>query len=97
MPKPRLSQVQIERHVQRLAEDLAEYRGYRALWLNPRGDLIHCEPEDECEAMGWTLVAVVMHPDRKLLRLRLLPFVATETRESRTAPVIEPLVGLLPA
>jgi len=97
MPKPCLSQVQIERHVNRLADDLAEYHGYRALWLDHHGELVHSEPDDECEAMGWTLVAVVMRPDPDCLRRRLSPFVGSEPRGSRAIVVLDPLVGLQPA
>ncbi len=93
MSQPRVSQAYVERRLHPLAADLAGYNGFRALWFDHGGELVHSEPEDELELLGWTLVAVVMRPDVDCLRRHLTTFVEQPTPRM---PVLKPL-GLLPA
>lgn len=54
--------VSLAAQVPRLVEELAEYHGYRTLWLDRRGSLCHGEPEDEFEGSGLVYVATMLRP-----------------------------------
>lgn len=89
MSKPRVSQAFVERRLHPLADALQQHHGYRALWLDHSSNLVHSEPEDELERLGWTLVAVVMRPDIEELRQRIAPFIAPEP--VGCVPALDPL------
>lgn len=54
----------LETRIEALLGDLAEYHGYRTLWLDPQGELRHAEPDDMLEELGFGYVATLMRPTR---------------------------------
>lgn len=54
----------LETRIEALLGDLAEYHGYRTLWLDPQGELLHAEPDDMLEELGFDYVATLMRPTR---------------------------------
>jgi hypothetical protein len=54
----------LETRIEALLGDLAEYHGYRTLWLDPQGELLHAEPDDMLEELGFEYVATLMRPTR---------------------------------
>ena len=63
--------VNMERELEDLAEGLAQFHGYRSIWLTLNGRLCHAEPDDELEVYGYTLVATLLRPDVDTLREHL--------------------------
>lgn len=72
----------LEKRVDELVGDLAGYHGHRTLWLDPRGDIVHAEPDDMLEELGYDLVATLIQPDRDQLTHALLGRIAVETDRS---------------
>jgi hypothetical protein len=68
----------LEKRVDELVGDLAGYHGHRTLWLDPRGDIVHAEPDDLLEELGYDFVATLLRPDRELLTSALLARIAVE-------------------
>lgn len=54
----------LEARIEALLGDLAEYHGYRTLWLDPRGSIVHAEPDDELDELGFAYVGTLMRPSR---------------------------------
>jgi hypothetical protein len=71
----------LEARVDELVSDLAAYSGHRTLWLDPGGDIVHGEPEDELEAHGFSYIATLFQPNRDELSAALLKRVSVELDE----------------
>jgi hypothetical protein len=67
-----------ERRVEELILELAQFSGYRTIWLDPRGLLCHTEPDEELEAEGYGYLATLMRPDREGLTEALAPRIPLE-------------------
>lgn len=50
-----------------LVHQLRAFHGYRTLWLQPDGMLLHAEPDDELEDLGYRYVATLMRPGPEAL------------------------------
>lgn len=50
-----------------LVHQLRAFHGYRTLWLQADGSLLHAEPEDELEPLGYRYVATLMRPGPEAL------------------------------
>lgn len=50
-----------------LVHQLRAFHGYRTLWRQPDGSLLHAEPEEELEALGCRYVATLMRPGPEAL------------------------------
>lgn len=92
----------LEPQVVRLVAELAQYRGYRTLWLDRRGYLCHSEPEDEYEDIGFAYVATVFTPDAQELGRTLASFAARRAARVGAFPVaaafrMSPVAALSPA
>ena len=46
-----------------LARELALFHGYRTLWIDLHGDLLHAEPDEELEGRGYVYVATLLRPE----------------------------------
>jgi hypothetical protein len=79
--------VSLEPQVIRLVEELAQYRGYRTLWLDRRGYLCHSEPEDDYEDIGFAYVGTVFTPDGDELGKLLATFAARRAARVGAWPV----------
>lgn len=78
-----------------LASELAQFHGFRTLWIDPRGQLSHSEPDEELETFGYTYVTTVLRPQSDDLAVAL---------RSHAAPVAAiaveravPAAGFVPA
>jgi hypothetical protein len=94
--------VSLEPQVVRLVEELAQYRGYRTLWLDRRGYLCHSEPEDDYEDIGFAYVGTVFSPDGDELSKLLATFAARRAARVGAWPVaaalrMSPVAALSPA
>lgn len=67
-----------ERRVEELIIELAQFAGYRTVWLEPSGKICHSEPDEELEVEGYAYLATVMRPDRDALTEALAPRIALE-------------------
>lgn len=76
----------LEKRVDELVGDLAGYHGYRTLWLDPQGDIVHAEPDDMLEEHGFELVATLLQPDRDQLTAALLRTVTVEPDRAMAEP-----------
>ncbi len=63
--------VNVDQEIANLVEGLAEFHGYRSIWMTLHGRLCHAEPDDELEVYGYTLVATLMRPDADTVREQL--------------------------
>lgn len=79
--------VSLAPQVARLVEELAQYRGYRTLWLDRRGYLCHSEPEEEFEELGFVYVATVMQPNSEEMTKTLTSFTARRAARVGSMPV----------
>lgn len=68
----------LEKRVDELVGDLACYHGHRTLWLDSQGDILHAEPDDMLEELGYDYVATLLHPNREQLTGALLRLVPVE-------------------
>lgn len=51
-----------------LVRQLRAFHGYRTLWVDPHGtQILHAEPEDELEDLGYRYVATLMRPGPEVL------------------------------
>ncbi|MCX4243413.1 hypothetical protein [Paraliomyxa miuraensis] len=55
-----------------LVHQLRAFHGYRTLWWRPDGMLLHAEPEEELEDIGYRYVATLMRPGPEALAEALL-------------------------
>lgn len=79
--------VSLELQVARLVEELRQYHGHRALWLDRRGFICHAEPEDDFEDIGYTYVATLHRPGADELRSTLTHFTARRAARLGACPV----------
>jgi hypothetical protein len=79
--------VSLDPQVARVVEELAQYRGYRTLWLDRRGYLCHSEPEDDFEDLGFAYVATVFQPDADELARTLAAFTSRRAARVGAWPV----------
>jgi len=94
--------VSLDPQVARLVDELAQYRGYRTLWLDRRGYLCHAEPEDDYEDIGFVYVATVFLPDAEELTRTLAAFTARRAARVGAWPLaaslrLGPIAALAPA
>lgn len=94
----------LESRINELVYELAEYRGFRTVWLGEQGELIHSEPEDMLELRGFTYVATLFRPSREDLTQAALRMVPVELDEpvrramgSWQAPLASLDASLVPA
>jgi hypothetical protein len=88
----------LEKRVDELVGDLAGYHGHRTIWLDPRGDLVHAEPDDMLEELGFDYVATLMRPDRDQLTGVLLRRIPIEPERTISQPAWHgPAASLAPA
>ncbi len=97
-----MQSVSLEPQVARLVAELAQYRGYRTLWLDRRGYLCHSEPEDDYEDIGFAYVATVFSPDADELSRTLAAFAARRAARVGAWPLaaairMSPIAALSPA
>lgn len=71
----------LESRIDELVHELADYRGFRTVWLSERGELIHAEPEDMLELRGFAYVATLFRPSRDDLTTAALRVVTVELDE----------------
>lgn len=93
--------VSLAPQVARLVEELAQYHGYRTLWLDRRGQLCHAEPEDEYEDIGYAYVATVLRPSAEELSQTLVGFAARRAARVGAWPIaaalhMSPVPALMP-
>lgn len=69
----------LESRIDELVQELAQYRGFRTVWLGDRGELFHSEPDDELR--GFSYVATVFRPDRDELTNAALRVISVELDE----------------
>ena len=71
----------LESRVEEIASDMAQYNGYRTVWVGEHGDLFHAEPEDMLELSGFTYVTTMFKPTREQLLTAALRIVPVELDE----------------
>lgn len=71
----------LEARVDELVSDLAAYSGHRTLWLDPGGDIVHSEPDEELEDRGFAYVATLFQPSRDELNAAVLKRIPVELDE----------------
>lgn len=71
----------LESRIDELVQELAQYRGFRTVWLGDYGELIHAEPDETLEELGYTYVTTVFRPDRDELTTAALRVVSVELDE----------------
>lgn len=50
-----------------LVHQLRAFHGYRTLWRQPDGVVMHAEPDEELETLGYTYVATLLRPGPETL------------------------------
>jgi hypothetical protein len=50
-----------------LVHQLRAFHGYRTLWVEPTGLVMHAEPDEELEGLGYRYVATLMRPGPEAL------------------------------
>lgn len=68
----------LEKRVDELVGDLACYHGHRTLWLDSHGGIVHGEPDDMLEELGYDYLATLFQLDREQLTCALLRVVPVE-------------------
>jgi hypothetical protein len=71
----------LESRIDELVQELAQYRGFRTVWLSEEGELVHSEPEDMLEVRGFVYLTTVFRPDREELTAAALKYVEVELDE----------------
>lgn len=71
----------LESRISELVQELADYRGFRTVWLGEHGELIHSEPEDLLEVRGFTYIATLFRPNCEELTAAALRIVPVELDE----------------
>jgi hypothetical protein len=71
----------LESRIDELVLELADYRGFRTVWLTERGELIHAEPDDMLELRGYAYVATLFRPSRDDVTTAALRVVTVELDE----------------
>jgi len=78
----------LESRIEELTIELAQYHGYRTLWLDRAGELRHAEPEDEFESLGWVYVASLMQPDAETVTAVVTRIVPLKTSSQASHDVM---------
>ena len=63
---------------ERLAQGLQTFTGHRTLWIGPKGSVLHAEPEEELEPLGYRYVATFHRPSSTELLASLLSVIPVE-------------------
>jgi hypothetical protein len=71
----------LESRIDELVFELADYRGFRTVWLSERNELIHTEPDDMLELRGYAYVATLFRPSREEVTAAALRVVTVELDE----------------
>jgi hypothetical protein len=71
----------LESRIDELVHELADYRGFRTVWLGERGELFHAEPEDMLEIRGFVYVGTLFRPSREDLTSAALRVISVELDE----------------
>ncbi len=79
--------------IPQIVADLRAYHGYRTLWLDLGGRLVHAEPDEELEDEGFLYVGTFLRPDVEALTEALGRYVALSTASPRSS-VAEPSADL---
>lgn len=90
----------LESRVDDIVSELAQFNGYRTVWLSERGELFHAEPEDMLELSGFIYVTTMFKPTREQLMTAALRLVPVELDEpvrlamaGWKAPALEPTLA----
>ncbi|KIG19523.1 hypothetical protein DB30_00032 [Enhygromyxa salina] len=94
----------LESRIDDMVSELAQFHGYRTVWLGENGQLFHAEPEDMLELRGFTCIATMLRPTREELTAAALKIVTVELDEplrramaSWEAPISALESNLIPA
>jgi hypothetical protein len=68
----------LESRIEEIVSELAQYHGYRTVWLAENGHLLHAEPDDMLELRGFLCIATVLRPSCDELTAAALKIVAVE-------------------
>lgn len=71
----------LESRIDDIVSELAQFHGYRTVWLSESGHLLHAEPEDMLELRGFVCIATVLRPTREELTAAALKLVTVELDE----------------
>lgn len=71
----------LESRIDDMVSELAQFHGYRTVWLGENGQLFHAEPEDMLELRGFVCIATVLRPGREELTAAALKIVTVELDE----------------
>ena len=83
----------LETQVAELVAELAQFYGYRTVWVGPDGTVCHTEPEMELDGAEYTYVATLMRPDYDALLQTLVGSTPHESRSPRSEPWMVPADG----
>ncbi len=89
----------LPQRIHTLARELAQIHGYRTLWLDLHGELVHAEPDEELEHRGFVYVATLMRPSADALAEAVARHVTLTPAPRPVArrPEPAPLATLVPA
>ncbi len=90
----------LEKRVDELVGDLACYQGHRTLWLDQDQGIVHAEPDDMLDELGFAYIyiATVFQPNRDQLTAALLRSVPVELdRVAASAAPVRPARLAAPA
>ncbi len=81
--------------IPQIVADLRTYHGYRTLWLDLDGRLVHTEPDEELEREGFLYVGTFLRPGVEALAEALGRFVALSaacprSRVAKPSPELGP-------
>lgn len=77
---------------------MADFRGYRSLWIQPSGAFVHTEPEEALELEGCRHVATLHRPTSEEVLEHLLRTIPVEPAYAvRYTPVSELPANLVAA
>ena len=90
----------LPQRIDALVRELAQVHGYRTLWIDLHGNLVHAEPDEEHEGRGYVYVATLMRPDVDTIREAVARHVSLAPAPSAPSPWVAPeaaLATLVPA
>ncbi len=78
-----------------LVHQLRAFHGYRTVWIEPTGLVMHAEPDEELEGLGYRYVATLMRPGPETLAEALgrAGVVLTSTAPAKVAATAPAWVG----
>jgi len=68
----------LESRIDEIVTELAQFHGFRTIWLSEDGLLVHAEPEDMLELRGFRYVMTAFRPTREDLTTAALRVVPVE-------------------